>query len=174
MLARAAAAVADTSKLIRALIILAHVVCADETPVRAGPGPRSRKRYLLVACTRLYTYYLPGDRTLETFTAFVLPDLDGTVVVHDRYQNYEAFPGLIHQLCTAHLLRDLADAAETYPDAHWPVQIADALPGGGSQAVLLAVGLLDSCVSGRWSRRWRCCHRGARRGNPGWWRWPRR
>jgi len=40
-----------------------------------------------------------------------------------------AFPGLIHQLCTAHLLRDLADAAETYPGAHWPVQVAGALRG---------------------------------------------
>src|SRR5712691_5815175 len=129
MIRRAAAAVAGANTLIRALIILAHVVCADETPIRAGPGPRSRKRYLLVACTRLYTCYLLGDRTLATFAAFVLPDLDGTVVVHDRYQNYDAFPGLIHQLCTAHLLRDLADAAETYPDAHWPVQIADALRG---------------------------------------------
>ena len=129
MLARAAGQVADVNKLIRALIILAHVVCADETPIRVGPGPKSRKRYLLVACTRLYTYYLLGDRDLATFAAFVLPDLDGTVVVHDRYQNYDAFPGLIHQLCTAHLLRDLADAAETYPGAHWPVQIADALRG---------------------------------------------
>ena len=61
--------------------------------------------------------------------AFVLPDLDGAVVVHDRYQNYDAFPGLIHQLCAAHLLRDLADAAQTYPDAHWPVQITQALQG---------------------------------------------
>ena len=59
----------------------------------------------------------------------MLPDLAGTVVVHDRYQNYDAFPGLIHQLCTQHLLRDLADAAETYPGAHWPVQVADALRG---------------------------------------------
>lgn len=25
---------------------------------------------------------------MKTFTAFVLPDLSGTVVVHDRYQNY--------------------------------------------------------------------------------------
>jgi hypothetical protein len=40
-----------------------------------------------------------------------------------------AIPGLIHQLCTAHLLRDLTDAAETYPGAHWPVQIAAALRG---------------------------------------------
>ena len=34
---------------------------------------------------------------------------------------------LVHQLCTAHLLRDLDDAAQVYPDAMWPVQIADAL-----------------------------------------------
>ena len=38
-----------------------------------------------------------------------------------------AIPGLIHQLCCQHLLRDLAGAAETYPDAHWPVQISQAL-----------------------------------------------
>ena len=73
MLARAADAVADANKAIRALIILAHVVCADKTPIRVGPGPKSRKRYLLVACTRLLTYYLLGDRTLETFRVFVLP-----------------------------------------------------------------------------------------------------
>ena len=41
MIARAAAAVAEANKLIRALIILAHVVCADETPIRVGPGPRT-------------------------------------------------------------------------------------------------------------------------------------
>jgi hypothetical protein len=95
----------------------------------SGPGPKSRKRYLLVACTRLLTYYFLGDRSLQTFAAFVFPDMDGAVVVHDRYQNYDKFPGLIHQLCTQHLLRDLADAAETYPDAHWPIQIAQALQG---------------------------------------------
>ena len=49
--------------------------------------------------------------------------------MRDRYQNYYAFPGLIHQFCTQHLLRDPADAAETYPGAHWPVQIADTLRG---------------------------------------------
>src|SRR5215472_16561550 len=129
MIARAAAAVAEANTLIRALIILAHVVCADETPIRVGPGPKTRKRYLLVACTRLLTYYFLGDRSLATFSTFVFPDLAGVVVVHDRYQNYDAFPGIIHQLCTAHLLRDLADAAETYPDAHWPIQITQALQG---------------------------------------------
>ncbi len=106
MIIRAASAVAAANKLIRSLIILAHVVCADETPIRVGPGPKSRKRYLLVACTRLLTYYMLGDRSTETFAAFVFQDLDGVVVVHDRYQVYDKFPGLIHQLCCQHLLRE--------------------------------------------------------------------
>jgi transposase len=127
VIGRAAAAVAEANKAIRALIILAHVVCAYETPIRVGPGPKTRKGYLLVACTSLLTYYFPGGRSAKTFAAFVFPDCDGAVVVHDRYQNYDAFPGLAHQLCTAHLLRDLADMAETYRGAHWPVQIRQAL-----------------------------------------------
>jgi transposase len=53
----------------------------------------------------------------------------GSVIVHDRYQNYDAAPfaHLLHQLCCAHLLRDLAGAEEVYPDERWPAQIADAL-----------------------------------------------
>jgi len=47
LLARAAAAVRHAGQLIRALIITAPVICADETPIRAGPGPKTRKRYLL-------------------------------------------------------------------------------------------------------------------------------
>ena len=126
MLARAAAAVAHANRLIRALIITASVICADETPIRVGPGPKTRKRYLLVACTSLLTYYFLGDRSMASFEAFVFPDLTG-VVVHDRYQNYDKFPGISHQLCCQHLLRDLADAAESYPAAIWPGQVTEAL-----------------------------------------------
>jgi transposase len=43
MIARAAAAVAEANKVIRCLIILAHVVSVDETPIRAGPGPKTRR-----------------------------------------------------------------------------------------------------------------------------------
>jgi len=87
MLARAAAAVRHANQLIRALIITASVICADETPIRVGPGPKTRKKYLLVACTSLLTHYFLGDRSMASFEAFVFPDLTG-VVVHDRYQNY--------------------------------------------------------------------------------------
>ena len=127
LLERAAGAVRGACLLIRALVVTASVICADETPIRVGPGPKARKRYLLVACTRLLTCYFLGDRSLASFDGFVLGDLSGSVAVHDRYQNYDAYNGIAHQLCCAHLLRDLADAAEQYPDAIWPGQAADAL-----------------------------------------------
>jgi hypothetical protein len=120
---------------IRALITLATVLCMDETPLRVGPktprpGRKKADKYLLIACTRLYTHFLLGDRGLDTFKASVLADVAaGTTVVHDRYTVYdhETFHTIVHQLCTAHLLRDLAGAGETYPEALWPTQIADAL-----------------------------------------------
>jgi transposase len=127
MIARAAKAVRGVNMLIRALVITASVLCADETPIRVGPGPKTRKKYLLVACTRLLTCFFLGDRSMRTFDAFVFPDLSGTVLVHDRYQNYDAIPGVLHQLCCQHILRDLQDAAQSYPDAIWPGQAAKAL-----------------------------------------------
>jgi len=124
LLDRAARTVAAANQAIRALIILAGVICGDETPLRVGPGPKTRKKYLQVACTSLLTYYFLGDRDLASFKGFIYSDLHGTVVVHDRYVNYDHFEGISHQLCTAHLLRDIEDAAQSYPDAAWPGQIA--------------------------------------------------
>jgi hypothetical protein len=140
MLRRAATAVQQVNLRIRTLLTLAHVVCCDETPIRVGPRPGSHagpggspgngKKYLLVACTDLLTWYQVGDRTMQSFKEFVLVDLTG-VIVHDRYQNYDSAELGVHthQLCCAHLLRDLADCAETYPDAAWPGQITTALQG---------------------------------------------
>ncbi len=53
----------------------------------------------------------------------------GTVLVHHRYVNYDPVPGVLHQLFTQHLLRDLEDCAQAYPDAVWPGQAAEALRG---------------------------------------------
>jgi transposase len=145
MLARAARLLAAVDTRIRALVTLAYAVCCDETPLRVGPkkprpGRKKAEKYLLVACTERWTYYQLGDRDLDTFKAFVLTDLAGTatVVVHDRYVNYDSAQvgTLVHQLCCAHLLRDLAGAAQVYPDAVWPGQVADALRGLIHQANL--------------------------------------
>jgi transposase len=134
MLTRAAQLLAKAEARIRTLITLAYAVCCDETPLRVGPkkpkvGRKKAEKYLLVACTELYTHYLLGDRDLDTFKAFVFKDLADSVIVHDRYQNYDSpeLGELVHQLCCAHLLRDLDGAGEVYPHAHWPTQIAQAL-----------------------------------------------
>ncbi|MGH3800182.1 MAG: IS66 family transposase [Pseudonocardiaceae bacterium] len=141
MLTRTAGLLTAVHDRIATLITLAYAVCCDETPLKVGPrtpkpGKKKAERYLLVFCTELYTHYLLGDRSLATFTNSVLTELgaraDGSaVIVHDRYQNYDspALGTLAHQLCTQHLLRDLDDAAQVYPDAVWPTQIADALRG---------------------------------------------
>ncbi len=135
LLARTSKALRAADQRIRALITLVRVLCMDETPLEVGPktprpGRKKADKYLLIACTKLYTHFLLGDRDLDTFKASVLADVAaGTVVVHDRYTLYDntAFAGIVHQLCAQHLLRDLAGAGETYPDAVWPTQIADAL-----------------------------------------------
>jgi transposase len=136
MLSRTAGLLVEVDQRIRALVTLAHAVCCDETPLRVGPrtprpGRKKAEKYLLVAATELYTHYLLGDRDLDTFKAFVLKDLIGSVIVHDRYHVYDStqIGVLIHQLCCQHLCRDLDGAGEVYPEAHWPAQIARALRG---------------------------------------------
>lgn len=103
-------------QLIRTLITLAYAICCDEPPIKSGPatpaeGRKKAEQYLHVAGTELYTHYLFGDRSMDTFTQFVRRDLRvGAVIVHDRYINYDSSrPGtLTHQLGTAHRRRDLA------------------------------------------------------------------
>jgi transposase len=141
MLTRTAGQLTVVHDRIATLVTLAHAVSCDETPLKVGPrtpkpGKKKAERYLLVFCTELYTHYLLGDRSLATFTDSVLTKLgargDGSaIIVHDRYQNYDSptLGTLAHQLCTQHLLRDLDGAAQVYPDAVWPTQIADALRG---------------------------------------------
>ena len=103
------------------------MICADETPIRVGPGPKTRKKYLLVARTDLLTYYFLGDRSMATFDSFVFPDLSGAVIVHDRYpqlrQASRASPPAVRSSPAA----GHEDAAQSYPGAIWPGQIADAL-----------------------------------------------
>jgi len=76
----AAAAMEQADQRIRTLITLAYAVCCDETPIKVGSrtprrGRKKAERYLLVAATEFYTWYLLGDRDLATFKAFILADL---------------------------------------------------------------------------------------------------
>jgi transposase len=154
LLARAAAAVAPANRLIRSLVILADAVSCDETPVRAGPGPSWRKRYLLVASTPLLTCYATGERNAAAFARFVLPDLAGTVV-HDRYQVYDhkSLGPLTHQLCCAHLLQ-LIHAANRARDQGLPaVPPQAAAPLAAAFRGAVAAGLAEMAAMPRGLRK---------------------
>jgi len=128
MLARGAAALTEVTTTIRAQIIASPVVGFDETTLRVGPA--GTKKHVLSANTDLLTAFWLGGRDLATFHAFGILDAFTGVAVHDRYTVYDHpdFGHLAgHQLCAAHLIRDLADAAESWPDQHWPAQADRAL-----------------------------------------------
>lgn len=135
MLERAATVLAGFEKLVKALLTLSHVVHFDETTLRCGArgtGKAGAKKYVWVASTGQYTAYFLGGRDIGSFTAFGIGEAFRGVAVHDRYDLYDR--GVLdqaagHQLCCSHLLRDLEDAAECYPDQHWPTQAQQALRG---------------------------------------------
>jgi len=130
MLSRCATAVRDVVAMIKTLITLTHVVGFDETTLRCGPA--GVKKYVLSASTETAVVYHLGGRDLDSFAeAGILPCFAG-VAVHDRYANYfhARWTNVAgHQACAAHLLRDFADAEQSYPDAHWPVQAQRTLRG---------------------------------------------
>ena len=74
LLARAARTVAAANKTIRALILLARVICGDQTPLRAGPAPgrtRSTCRPPAPACSPITSSAsgpCPRSRTSSTAT----------------------------------------------------------------------------------------------------------
>ena len=128
ILARAARALGDVMRLVKTLITAACVVGFDETTLRCGKAGATK--YVLSASTELFTVFGLGGRDLDSFKDFgVLGKFTG-IAVHDRYSLYDnpAFAGVgAHQLCAAHILRDLADAAQAHPDHHWPAQASRAL-----------------------------------------------
>ncbi|MDT5024673.1 MAG: transposase, partial [Micromonosporaceae bacterium] len=131
MLARCAAALSDVCKLIKTLITLSAVAHFDETTLRVGKA--GVKKHVWSASTNRYTVFALGRRTGKQFRIFGVGTAFCGTAVHDRCVVYDTpgnfGAGVRHQLCCSHLLRDLDDAAESYPDAVWPAQCARALRG---------------------------------------------
>lgn len=98
----------------------------DHDPVHTRRAAKGRR-----SAIRNQAFTLPARRPLmRTFRQTVLQDLEpGAVAVHDRYQPYDSakLGELNHRLCLAHVLRDLASAAELCPNQTWPNQLADEL-----------------------------------------------
>lgn len=130
VLDRAAELVEPSTDLIRALLVLGHVLHADETTTRIG----SRRRWLHVACTEHLTLLGLAPRSREGANSLrVLPGFRGTLV-HDSLSLYAGYPDAAHQLCGAHLVRELTAAEQDHPKQKWPQQIRWALAGLNRQA----------------------------------------
>jgi transposase len=135
VLAEAADLVADSVELIRALLVLGHVLHADETTTRIG----GKRRWLHVACTEYLTLLGLAPRSRAgADTLGVLPDFRGTLV-HDSLSFYAGYDACAHQLCGAHLIRELTAAEQDWPKQKWHQQIRWALSGLNKQ-VLRVVG----------------------------------
>jgi transposase len=131
MLAKAAELAEDSVNLIKALLILGHLLHADETTTKVG-GVR---RWLHVAATEKLTFLGLASRSKAGADSLgVLPAFRGTLV-HDSLSLYNGYTDVDHQLCGAHLIRELTAAEQDHLGQLWPAQIRWALSELNKQAI---------------------------------------
>jgi transposase len=118
-LVKAAGLVAAPNKLIAALLVSAHVLHADETTTRVADA----KRWLHVAATDFLALFTLAPRSRAgAEAAGVLPNFTGAMV-HDALWLYRGFPDAAHQLCCAHVIRELTACDERFPGQVWAPQL---------------------------------------------------
>lgn len=156
ILDEAADLITDSLNLIRALLTLAHVLHVDETTTRI----RDRRCWLHVACTEHLTLLGLAPRSRAGAESLgVLPGFTGTLV-HDSLALYNAYTGGAHQLCGAHLVRELTATAQDHPDQHWPAQVRSALAELAGQAARVASGERERIEPGVWAAQCGLYHHG--------------
>jgi transposase len=130
---------AEVDALIKTLIALSYVVHADETSMKVAEAP-SRKGWLHVAATTTLTsYHAHISRGLEAVREHGVLRHYAGVLVHDSLSMYdsvkpagrdadgEPIAKYGHQLCAAHICRELVAAGERHPGENWPQQAKRAL-----------------------------------------------
>lgn len=126
MTARAAAGLDGFLATVRQRLAGAEVIGADETGLRVA----GKLHWVHVARTDRYTLIdcHPKRGTAGIDALGVLSGFDG-VVVHDAWAPYDTYTGATHQLCVAHVLRELQAVVDAAPAGTWcwAAQAADAL-----------------------------------------------
>lgn len=109
---------------VRDALIAAPVVHADESGLRVA----GRLHWVHVATTGKYTlvWVHPKRGRAGIDAGQVMRSMTG-IAVHDAWAPYDTYAPAGHQLCCAHLLRELTSAADLAPDQVWPEQATDAL-----------------------------------------------
>ncbi len=102
----------------------APVAGADETSVRVA----GVKWWFHVCCTALFTFLgvHPNRGVAATDHFDILPRFKG-VLIHDRWAPYWSYEHMDHAICNAHVLRDLAAAAEIATQKTWAEAMAGLL-----------------------------------------------
>jgi len=132
VLRQTATALAEVEKLIRTLLIAAHILHVDET----GAKVTGARWWLHVAATeKLTSYHLDRSRGRAAIEAFGVLDGFTGIAVHDAWASYNGYLGCEHALCGAHIARELVAAGETHPGQRWPTQALDALFGLNTAAL---------------------------------------
>jgi transposase len=123
---RAFATLADSEFVdqVRDVLSGAEVVHVDESGLRVA----GKLHWVHVATTGKYTliWVHPKRGRAGIDAGEVMASMTG-ICVHDAWAPYDTYSPGAHQLCCAHLLRELTAAAELAPQAVWPGQAADAL-----------------------------------------------
>ncbi|MDM4719152.1 IS66 family transposase [Micromonospora sp. WMMA1363] len=123
--ARAGDVLADSEFVdqVRDALVAAPVVHVDESGLRVA----GRLHWTHVATTGRYTLvWVHPKRGRAGIDAGQVTSMTG-IAVHDAWAPYDTYTPAGHQLCCAHLLRELAAAGEVAPQAVWPGQATDAL-----------------------------------------------
>ncbi len=122
--ASTAAAVEPATAAIRKALRASPVLHVDETSTSIA----GKRWWLHVASTATLTaLHLHPSRGREAVADFgILPGYAGTAI-HDAFSVYDVYPEARHGLCGAHLLRELAAAAEACPGQAWVPAAIDAL-----------------------------------------------
>ena len=109
---------------IRERISVSKVVGSDETGAKVNgkkhwfwTWQNGRLAYIALSPTR-------GSAAVEEN----FPDgLPSSIPVHDCWNPQRNTPARAHQICLAHLLRDIRYLKERFPDQNWPIDIASLL-----------------------------------------------
>lgn len=156
LLGQAHALVSDSLKLIRALLTLAHVLHVDETTTRI----KDVRCWLHVACSQhLVLLGLAPRSRAGAESLGVLPDFTGTLV-HDSLALYNAYSGCAHQLCGAHLIRELTAAEQDHAQEYWPAQVRSALGELARHAGKVQAGECERIEPGVLMAQWELFHHG--------------
>jgi len=126
MAARAADGLDGFCEQVRQKLAGAKVAGFDETGFRAG----AQLHWVHCARTGKYTLIVchPHRGTKAMNAIGVLPAFRG-VAVHDAWAPYDTYTDAAHQLCCAHVLRELQGVTDASPPEQWcwATQAADAL-----------------------------------------------